>query len=224
MNDQNENAYAEEGDAGQTGVSRNTIYIAVAVVAAIVVIGILLTFMFSGSDRSEPAIVSTDPEPPKVRPVEDETKTADSGSGIYDRLDGGSDSIPDTTTADSSPVIDVPGMLDTTGLDDDNPLDGYWQRSVAARGISPNGRFILQLASYLSYDDANNAWQRLYAVEPSKYADVQKVIERADLGRRGVFYRLRVGAFESMKSAEDYCDALGRDRADCWITNRTTNP
>lgn len=223
MNDQNENAYAEEGDAGQTGVSRNTIYIAVAVVAAVVVIGILLTFMFSGSDQPEPTLVTVDKEPPKVRPVEDETKTADDGLGIYDKLDGGADSIADTTPTDSSPVIDVENLLDTTGLADEDPLDGYWQRSVAARGISPDGRFILQLASYLSYDDANNAWQRLYAVEPSKYADVQKVIERADLGRRGVFYRLRVGAFESMKSAEDYCDALGRDRTDCWITNRTTN-
>lgn len=223
MNDQNENAYAEEGDAGETGVSRNTIYIAVAVVAAVVVIGILLTFMFSGSDQPEPTIVSTGDEPQKVRPVVDETKTDDEQSGIHDLIETGSDSLDEMNPADSAPVIDARNLLDTTGFVDEDPLDGYWQRSVAARGISPDGRFILQLASYLSYDDANNAWQRLYAVEPSKYADVQKVIERADLGRRGVFYRLRVGAFESMKSAEDYCDALGRDRTDCWITNRTTN-
>lgn len=223
MNDQNENAYAEEGDAGQTGVSRNTIYIAVAVVAAVVVIGILLTFMFSGSDQPEPTIISTDDEPQKVRPVVDETKTDDEQSGIHDLIETGSDSLDEMNPADSAPVIDARNLLDTTGFVDEDPLDGYWQRSVAARGISPDGRFILQLASYLSYDDANNAWQRLYAVEPSRYADVQKVIERADLGRRGVFYRLRVGAFESMKSAEDYCDALGRDRKDCWITNRTNN-
>ncbi len=221
MNDQNKNAYAEEGDAAQTGVSRNTIYIAVAVVAAVVVIGILLALMFSGSDSDETVVVTTDPELVKVRPTEPATKPAeDENIGIYDRIETGSGSMTDTSPSETVDDMDVPSMLNTTGMTDKDPLDGYWQRTVTARGINPDGRFILQLASYLSYDDANNAWQRLYAVEPSKYADVQKVIERADLGRRGVFFRLRVGAFETKKSAEDYCDALGRDRKDCWITNR----
>lgn len=221
MNDQNKIAYAEEGDAAQSGVSKNTIYIVVAVFAAVVVIGVLLTFMFSGSGNDETVVVSTDPEPVKVRPTEPETKPAEDDSrGIYDRIETGSDSMSDMASTDSADEMDVTGMLNTTGLQEKDPLDGYWQRTVTARGINPSGRFILQLASYLSYDDANNAWQRLYSVEPSKYADVEKVIERADLGRRGVFYRLRVGAFETKKSAEDYCDALGRDRKDCWITNR----
>ena len=220
MNDQTENAYAEESDAGQEGVSRNTLYIGIAVVAAVVVIGVLLFLMFSGSDEPETAVVDAAPEPVKVRPVEEETKKMDDDMGIYDSIESGSDSMTDMTPATATENTSVTDILNTTGLVAEDPLEGYWQRTVAARGINPEGRFILQLASYLSYDDANNAWQRLYSVEPSKYADVEKVIERADLGRRGVFYRLRVGAFETKKSAEDYCDALGRDRTDCWITNR----
>lgn len=221
MNDQNENAYAEEGGAEQTGVSRNTLYIALAVVAAVVVIGILIAVMFSGSDdSSEPIVVPADSDPIKDMPDPPEVKKADTEDlDIYKRINDEEDTLADAGSMEPSDNIDVPGLLDTTGMDME-PLDGYWQRSLDARGINPNGRFVLQLASYLSYDDADDAWKKLRAATPSRYDDIQKIIERADLGRRGVFYRLRVGAFDTMKAAEDYCDALERQRSDCWITNR----
>ena len=212
MNDQNENAYEEEGSTEQTGVSRNTLYIALAVVAAVVVIGILIAVMFSGSeDSSESKFDNSgseeserEPRPPVVEKDDNVTPGDEkhTSTGIVSKKT--SDNIDEEYTPDTTRTGKKP----------------YWERSPEARGINKKGRFVLQLASYLSYDDADNAWKKLQSATPSRYQDIEKIIERADLGRRGVFYRLRVGAFDTMQAAEDYCDALERQRSDCWITNR----
>ena len=46
-------------------------------------------------------------------------------------------------------------------------------------------------------------------------------IERADLGARGVFYRLRAGAFGSREGASDFCDAYKSTGGDCIVVRET---
>ena len=40
-------------------------------------------------------------------------------------------------------------------------------------------------------------------------------IERADLGERGIFYRLRIGPFASADEARTYCEGLKTRGQDC---------
>jgi len=45
-------------------------------------------------------------------------------------------------------------------------------------------------------------------------------IEQADLGSKGVFYRLRVGPIPDMEAARKLCDALTQRKEACLIVRR----
>jgi hypothetical protein len=45
------------------------------------------------------------------------------------------------------------------------------------------------------------------------------MIQRADLGSEGVFYRLRVGAFADRSEASAFCDAVKEAGANCIVVN-----
>lgn len=65
----------------------------------------------------------------------------------------------------------------------------------------------IQLGAFRSEAEAAAAWSKIKA----KHADVGKLtqfLERADLGERGVFYRLQAGPFADRAQAQALCDKL----------------
>ena len=75
----------------------------------------------------------------------------------------------------------------------------------------------LQISAVRSEDAANEAWSRLAQRHPEIFAGARKSVERADLGARGVFYRLRAGSFETREAASRFCDAYKQAGGDCII-------
>ena len=49
------------------------------------------------------------------------------------------------------------------------------------------------------------------------YFGAEKRVQRADLGAKGVFYRLRVGAFEARADATEFCNALKATDQTCIV-------
>jgi len=45
----------------------------------------------------------------------------------------------------------------------------------------------------------------------------EKRVQRADLGARGVFYRLQVGAFDTRDNASAFCNHLKSRGGDCIV-------
>jgi hypothetical protein len=74
----------------------------------------------------------------------------------------------------------------------------------------------VQLASQRSQSDARQSFRNLQQRYPSVLGGVEPMIVRADLGDRGVFWRVRVGA-ASRGEAAALCRRLQAAGADCFI-------
>ena len=66
-------------------------------------------------------------------------------------------------------------------------------------------------------DAAERAWIEAKRKSPGLFDGGQKLIQRADLGSKGVFYRLRVGAFGNRPDAAEFCDALKSAQHQCIV-------
>lgn len=83
-----------------------------------------------------------------------------------------------------------------------------------------DGTFQVQLMALRSETAAQNAWREFNRSFPRLASGAFVDIQRADLGARGVFYRLRLGAFNSRDEARNYCDELKSNGRDCMVVSR----
>lgn len=83
--------------------------------------------------------------------------------------------------------------------------------------FSSSGEFLVQIAALRSQSAADAAWQKSVAGLPDMYAGAEKHVQRADLGAKGVFYRLRVGSFDQRADASTFCDALKEKDQTCIV-------
>ena len=86
--------------------------------------------------------------------------------------------------------------------------------AAASRAVS--GAAVLQIGAFESAELANGAW----AVFRSRYeaaASLSPDVQRADLGAKGVVYRLRVGPFADRAAATDACVQLKAAGANCIV-------
>ena len=86
--------------------------------------------------------------------------------------------------------------------------------------FASDGAFVVQIAAFRSREAADEAWARSARQAPDLYGPADKMIQRADLGARGVFYRLRAGAFASRDEATAFCDAVKAAGGDCIVAQR----
>jgi cell division septation protein DedD len=83
-----------------------------------------------------------------------------------------------------------------------------------------DGRYAVQLAALQNEASATRAWERLSSRAPGLFANAQLDIERADLGPRGIFYRLRAGYFADRDNAARFCQRLRQMGQDCIAVAR----
>jgi cell division septation protein DedD len=85
---------------------------------------------------------------------------------------------------------------------------------------APQGAYVVQLAALQSEDAIEPAWRRLASRAPDLFSTAHLDVERADLGARGVYYRVRAGYFSDRDSASQFCDRIRQMGQDCIITAR----
>ena len=94
-------------------------------------------------------------------------------------------------------------------------------RPAVTAGSALSGSHVVQVGAFRSDEEARGYFQsmstKLGAVVGNKVPDVQV----ADLGSRGVYYRLRVGPFSSKDAAATYCNQLKTRGQDCLV--KTSN-
>lgn len=83
--------------------------------------------------------------------------------------------------------------------------------------FSNGGAFLVQLAAFRSQEAAESAWTELNRKKPELFGSATKHIQRADLGAKGVFYRLRVGSFADRADASEFCDAVKAAGDNCIV-------
>ena len=79
------------------------------------------------------------------------------------------------------------------------------------------GDYFVQLASVKSDASARKEWKRLRKAHPDLFDDLAVDVQRADLGDRGIFYRIRTGPFPNRATAQDMCWQIKAAKLGCLV-------
>jgi hypothetical protein len=90
----------------------------------------------------------------------------------------------------------------------------------AAPAFASNGPYVAQLAALQSEAATDQAWRRLSSRAPQLFAHARLDVERADLGQRGVYYRVRAGYFADRTNAARFCERIRQMGQDCIVAAR----
>ena len=112
-----------------------------------------------------------------------------------------------STTQEATAAPSAPSATGTTDA-------GQGTSSAAAPAAPANdaptavGNYRVQLAALKSEADANSAWKRLAAKYPDVLGSLAPHLEKADLGTKGIYYRVQAGPFTDKNAARDVCAKL----------------
>ena len=79
------------------------------------------------------------------------------------------------------------------------------------------GRYFVQLASVRSDGGARKEWVRMQRAHPDLLGDLELSVRSADLGERGVFFRIRTGPFPNRATAQDMCGQIEAVKLGCLV-------
>lgn len=88
-------------------------------------------------------------------------------------------------------------------------------RPAATSRSAVSGSHVVQVGAFRSNDEALAKWSGMQSKIGAVLGDKSFDIERADLGDKGVYHRLRIGPFVSSDSANAYCASLKQNGQDC---------
>lgn len=80
-----------------------------------------------------------------------------------------------------------------------------------------SGKFMAQLGAFRSHSDAMNAWQKISNKHGNALPSNNHAVQRADLGAKGVFYRLQMGPFAFEEAAKEACGYLQQHNQSCFV-------
>lgn len=80
-----------------------------------------------------------------------------------------------------------------------------------------SGDYLIQIAALRSEEAAESEWKRVSTRYSSLLGAYNQKILRADLGERGIFYRLRAGPLKDRSAAEQLCESLAAENVGCLV-------
>jgi hypothetical protein len=151
----------------------------------------------------------------EITPLPDVAPPADTGPAVDPLSQPPAEPAPAQAPAAAEPTIVATGG--SNGPIDVTPGQPARTSAPAAEVAAlPPGAFLVQVSSQRSEDSALTTFRDLQARYPAILGSYQAVIQRADLGERGVYYRVRVGPF-SGNDAERLCGDLKSAGGDCIL-------
>ncbi|MBT5239199.1 MAG: SPOR domain-containing protein [Rhodospirillaceae bacterium] len=229
----------------QAGGRGRTIGLIVGVVAGAVIAGFAAWTVFgpgSDSDGGRAPLIVAEPEPYKVRPkdpgglqVENQDKL------VYERVGGasstpGAENIlppPEAPKApEPAPVVVTPPPMPVVVVEPPAKPDPVVEAvrevvpaPVAVKAPEPepapvaalSGDYLIQIAALRSEEAAEGEWERVSTRYSNLLGAYSQKIVRADLGERGIFYRLRAGPLKDRSSAEKLCESLAAENVGCLV-------
>jgi cell division septation protein DedD len=94
-------------------------------------------------------------------------------------------------------------------------------RPAAPAAAAGSGRVYVQLLAARSETDVRGAWKALQSRNSDLLGGMSGKVAKADLGDRGVFYRLRAGPIASEAQARSLCSALASRNVSCLIVRQS---
>ncbi|MGE0740852.1 MAG: SPOR domain-containing protein [Hyphomonadaceae bacterium] len=174
--------------------SRHAGFVYVLMLVVAVAFGGFLWQLYSGPEAPR---IAAEPGPYKVQPAP-EMATAPDGV---------------ETAALDAPAPEAAAEPETP------PPSGPPQLGPAPRFVG-NGPYVAQLAALQSEAAVDQAWRRLSSRAPDLFSAARLDVERADLGARGIYFRVRAGYFADRDNAARFCDRIRQMGQDCIVAAR----
>lgn len=193
---------------------------------------LLFKLYYQGTrDRSAPPRINADATPYKVEPENPGGAiTPNQDKAVYDVMNG----TASTGTVETQPIeepIQVPDKA-TIVIAGEEPVEQVEPQDPvreipAPRPAAPDipaavdGNFVVQIASVRSREDAERIWSEM----GNKFSDVLPIgsyadIKRADLGDKGIYYRLRVAGLDDKTAASRLCDRFKARNQACFVARK----
>ncbi len=141
----------------------------------------------------------------------------------------GAEAPPKIVYAESADSVDEPAARDPEiTIAAVQPIAEPTIRSVpevsasTVSRFSSTGDYQVQLSALRTQDAAQSAWTRLQDSAPDLFAGATLDIQRADLGARGIFYRLRIGSFPDRAAAKGFCADVKAAGKDCMVVAKAS--
>jgi len=129
-------------------------------------------------------------------------------------------SIPEqAATATEVARIDAPDLPSPAAEQlQPEPFEPSQSLATRAPSAASSGNFVVQVASVTDSDLALAKQADVSRKHGPILAGLSFDIESADLGDRGIFYRVRIGPFNDRSGAGALCDKLKGRGQDCYVT------
>jgi len=185
---------------------------------------------------SAPTVIAAPETPVRTLPPEDSSEVPYTGLSIYN------DPIPPEEEAESSALAEVPppapealppepppAPIETAEVQPPAPAPANPSPVPAAPAPIPapapaattasavSGGAVLQVGAYPSEALALEAWQNFQAEYSAFFAGLSPDIQRADLGERGIWYRVRIGPYADDTAANAACERLVAIGGSCFV-------
>lgn len=134
---------------------------------------------------------------PKVEPETEVVKEAESIGDLIDSLPA------DTSNDIGTAVADVDRSAVNT--------------ASGAIPSATSGAYVVQIASVPEAGAATKVWETLLRKNRDILSTKRPDIQMADLGARGIYYRVRIGPFDSKEAAQSLCNTLKSRGQDCLL-------
>ncbi len=179
-----------------------------------------------GGAASDPVeVIAAVPEEPVVRDSADPIGAIAAGEGVAD--DAVADRIAALAKADAAlakePVVAAATPKPAEKIEQ-KPATAPTQASIskpapvaAGSDNALSGSHLVQVGAFRSAAEADGVWSSMGGKYGAYLDGKAKDVEVADLGAKGVYYRLRVGPFASADQAKTYCAGLKERGTDCLI-------
>ena len=205
----------EESSGGGGGSGRGAVYVLMLVVVA--AFGGFVWNYYNGGGGRTPPHISAPAGAYRVAPSPEAASAPEPAddNAMYQSLEGQDET---TTAATPRPAPEAPIAAATTAAPA-APIAGRPQ-IAAAPNFAANGPYVAQVAALQSEEAVNAAWTRLTSRAPQLFAPARLDVERADLGQRGIYFRVRAGYFADRANATRFCDRIKQMGQDCIVVAR----
>jgi len=178
----------------------------------------------NGNNPTEPGIERLLPraEEPIDRPASTEPPAETAPHDRIEVLPPPLDIVPDAATVASevTPEAVVPVPVAPSQREAPSILPNVPAVPVIPVQTSGAGNFVVQIAAFRNEPRAEEEFVKLQATYPDLLGSLRSDIARADLGDRGIYYRLRVGPFQTKDAAGALCTRLKGRGQDCIVRER----
>ncbi len=176
--------------------------------------------VFDGEEAEPATVLAEGPEEPVDRDAED--PIAAIAAGADENVDEETDArLASLAEEDAQLLGDAPVDQEPEPVAATTPTAASVTPAEESEPSGPvsvsaiSGTHVVQVGAFRSDEEAQAQWARLQSRLGDYLNGKTYDIERADLGDRGVYHRLRMGPFDSSDAAKEYCAGLKERGQDC---------